>query len=149
MKKLISVILVFSILNITFSGCTSSKLISVEEASQMQNSNKYLILHDQLRTFRLNNYELTDNKLKGELTKLTKKSGNNVHVYTPLNFDVKVDEKSNISIELNKTEISKITYVKNKTGATVLLVVGGLLGIIIVAGALSVNNMNIDLGPIY
>jgi len=134
MKKLISVILVFGILNITFSGCTSTKLFSIDEASQMQQSKKSLILHDQSRTFMLNNYEFTDNQLKGELTKLSKKGGNNIHVYTPLNFDVKVDENSIIDFELNKSEISKITYTKNKTGATVLLVVGGLLAIIIVAG---------------
>jgi len=145
MKKLISIILVFGILNITFSGCTSSKLLSIDEMFKLKSKNEYLVLHDQKTTYILNNYEFTDTKLKGELTTYSKKSGQNVHVYTPLNFDVKVDENSRIDFELNKSDISKITYIENKTGATVLLVVGGLVGIIIIAGAISVNNMEIDL----
>jgi len=145
MKKLISIILVFGILNITFSGCTSSKLLSIDEMFKLKSKNEYLVLHDQKTTYILNNYEFTDTKLKGELTAYSKKSGQNVHVYTPLNFDVKVDENSRIDFELNKSDISKITYIENKTGATVLLVVGGLVGILIVAGAISVNNMEIDL----
>jgi len=139
MKKLISVILVFGILNISFSRCTSSKLLSVEEASQLQPDKKYLILHDLHWEYTLNNYEFTDNKLKGELTKLSKIYGYNVHVYTPHNFNVKVDKNSSLYVELDKSEISKITYTKIKTGSTILLAAGGILGIMFI---IAVNSLD-------
>lgn len=144
MKKLISIILVFGILNITFSGCTSSKLLSVEETSQMQPDKKYLILHNQTKTYMLYNYEFTDTKLKGELTSFSKRSGNNINVYTPLNFELKADEKTSQFFEMDKLSINKIAYIKNEPVNTVLLVFGGLLGLfgIIVAGVVIDMNTN-------
>jgi len=139
MKKLISVFLVLGILNITFSGCTSSKLLSVEEASQIQPDKKYLILHDLHREYTLNNYEFADNKLKGELTRLSKIHGYNIHVYTSHNFDVKVDKNSSLYVELDRSEISKITYTKIKTGSTILLATGGILGIMFI---IAVNSLD-------
>ena len=148
MKKLISIILVFGILNISFPGCTSSKLLSVEEASQMQQSKKYLILHDQSKTYRLDDYEFTNTKLKGELTMYSKKSGNNIHVYTPLNFQLLVSENKSQYFEMDRSNIDKMIYLKNKTDATVLLIVGGLLGlvgIIVAAVAIDMNTNGINL----
>ena len=148
MKKLISVICIFGILNLTFTGCTYSKLLSIDEASQQQNKSKYLILHDLKKTYLLNSYEFTDTKLKGELTAYSKKGGGNVHVYTQLNFDIQVVKNSSQYFEMDKSNISKIAFIKNNTEATVLLIVGvvaGLLGIIVVAGVSDINKNGIDL----
>jgi hypothetical protein len=148
MKKLFSIILAFSMLNLTFSGCTSSKLLSIEEASQQQHKSEYLILHDFKKTYILNNYEFTETKLKGELTAYSKKGGGNVHVYTPFNFDIQVVKNSSQYFEMNRTGISKIAYIQNNTGVTVLLIIGvvaGLLGIIIVAFAIDANANGLDM----
>lgn len=141
MKKLISVILVFGMLNVTFTGCKSSKLLSIDEASQKQHRYKYLILHDQKKNYILNNYEFTDTKLKGELTKISKKGGYNIHVYTSLSFEFEVVKNSSQYFEMDKSNISKITYTKNNTGATILLIAGGLVGIFIVA---VVHDLNVN-----
>jgi hypothetical protein len=148
MKKLTSVILVFGILNITFSGCTSSKLISVEEASQQQHNSEYLILHDLKKTYVLNNYEFTETKLKGELTAYSKKGGNKVHVYTPLSFDIQVVKDSSQYFEMDKLNISKIAFIKNKTDATILLIIGvvaGLLGIVFTAVLVDINTNGLNI----
>jgi hypothetical protein len=148
MKKTISVFLAFGLLNLSFSRCTSSKLLTIDEVYQQQHKSQYLILHDFKKTYILNNYEFTETKLKGELTAYSKKGGGNVHVYTPFNFDIQVVENTSQYFEMDKSNISKIAFIQNKTDATVLLIVGvvvGLLGIIIVAVVSDINRNGIDL----
>lgn len=144
MKRLISIILVFGILNITFSGCTSSKLLSVEEASQMQNNKKSLILHIQNKTYKLNDYEFTDTKLKGELNLYQNKAGNYIHAYTQINFNSNITQNGSQYFEMDKSDINKITVVKIKTGSTIFVALGGLFGIVVIAGAIAVNNMHVN-----
>jgi len=148
MKNFISIVLVFGMLNVTFSGCTSSKLLSIEEVSQQQNKSQYLILHDFKKTYILNNYEFTETKLKGELTAYSKKRGENLHVYTQFNFDIQVIKNSSQYFEMDKSNISKIALIKSKTDETVLLIVGvvaALLGIIVVAAVVDMNKNGLDM----
>lgn len=140
MKKIISIILVFAFFNITFSGCMSSKLLSIEEVSQKQHSNEFLILHVQKRIFLLKNFEFTDTKLKGELTKYSKKRGYNVHVYTPVDIHIKAVENSSQYFEMEKSDISKISYLKFNYAGTTVLFVAGTIGLIYLVALVSLSS---------
>ena len=146
MKKLTTYILIFCVLNISFNSCVTSSLISVEEINEMAN-NKFLIIHTPQKNYKLVDYIFTDHKLEGKLEILTKYKGFNIHVYTLRNFNIKLDKNSSEYVEVLESEISKITYKKEKVGLTILVAASSMLGIIILIGMIdiAVNGFDIHL----
>ena len=146
MKKLTAYILIFCVLNISFIGCATSKLVSIEEVNEMAN-HKYLIIHTPKKKYKLVDYAFSDHKLEGKLEILTKYKGFNIHVYTLRNFPIKLDKNSSEYVELLEPEISKITYKKEKVGMSILLAAGGILGIVFLIGIIdiAVNGIDINL----
>lgn len=134
MKKIASIFLAMLILNASFISCKSSKMLSIDEASEMKEKEKYLVLHTQKKTFSLHNYNFSDDKLTGDLQVKKSSKGYIVHVYSDISHDIAVEELQSAYLELPYSGINRIVYMKKEPGKTALLTGGIIGGIFLIIG---------------
>lgn len=131
MKKFVSILLAYCIL-ILPTGCTTTKYLSLEEASSVKTDKNYLVLHTPQKLYKLYDYKFTENALEGTLKQYSGKKNNKLQVYTPINFELKSDINSNQFITLERVNIEKITYSTPEADKTVWIIGAGVLTIIVI-----------------
>lgn len=144
MKKLISILSVFCILNASFISCKTSSLISIDEASAKAGEEKSLILHTPIKNYTLDNYEFKDDKLIGELKKKGKHKGYTVHVYTDVNHDVILKPGELQHVEISVTQIQKITYTKKTPGKAIGIGVGATAFVVLILGIIAASTFTMN-----
>ncbi len=127
------------------SGCQTTRLLSIDEASNMSADKKYIILQTPQRTYKLVNYKFTDEYVEGDLMQFSGKNTNAINIYTALLLDVKLDVDEIKFIKLQKSAIQKIDYTKESSGKTVITIVC-IMGVIIIGGVIASNNMTFSTG---
>ena len=134
MKKIATFFFAICILNASFVGCKTHKMLSVNEASEMKYVNNSLLLHTPSKTYKLDNYKFSDTMLLGELMKKIKIKGYVIHVHTKQYFYLELDEHTGHYCEIPISNIEKITYSKVSTGKTVMFVAGVWLVTVLILG---------------
>ena len=124
---MISILISFCILNLSL-ACSSTKIISYDEAKKSDLGAKHIILNTSDKKYSMHNYKFTDDSLKGELKKFQPKNGYFIHVYTNHIVDFKVNKNTGIPFEIKNKDIKKITYQKTDIGLSVLKGIGIAVG---------------------
>ena len=145
MRKSCALILLFCILNLTFSSCGTSRLTSLEEAKEQTIDNNYLILHTPVEKYKLTDYVFEEDRLKGNVERISKYRGFNIHVYTRYLSIRNIDKNSGMYLEIEKSKIKKIIYKKERLGLKILAVTGGIFGAIVVFSAIDFYTNGFDL----
>ena len=131
MKRIISILLASCILMLP-TGCSTSKLLSMEEASLVKN-NKYLLLHTPTKTYNLYNYKFSENTLEGNLAAFSKNSKARINVYTDQIFDLKPTPNNKQFISLNVINIQSIKYFKSNTAKMSFITIASVVSAYILA----------------
>jgi hypothetical protein len=140
MKKSISILLCYCILALS-TGCQTTRLLSIDEASAMNADKKYIVLHTPQSTYKLVNYKFTDDSVEGDLMNFSGKNAYAINIYIALLLEVKLDVNELKYIKLQKSVIQRITYTKDSPGKTVISVLG-IMGVIWIIA----NNMTFNVG---
>lgn len=119
-------------------GCTTSRLISMNDAKVKESKKNSLVLHTPGSRYQLLDFKFTEDGIEGKLDDYSGDNTNIFHVYTDLNFYYNQYQKSNQFIKVPNKNIQKIKYSKSDRLKTVALV-GSLLALMIIIGANSVN----------
>ena len=104
---------------IFLSSCKTSKMLSIDEATEMEEE-KVLLLHTPTKVYNLRDFKFLEDKLIGQLKHKTKQKGYTIHVYTNLNYEFN-DKYHSKNLELSISHIKKLTYSKAAPGKTALL----------------------------
>ena len=131
MKRIISILLAYCIL-ILPTGCSTSKLLSMEEASFVKNK-KYLVLHTPTKTYTLYNYKFSENTLEGNLAAFSNNSKAKINVYTDQIFDLKPTVNNKQFISLNVINIQSIKYFKSKAAKMSFITIASVVSAYILA----------------
>lgn len=145
MKRIISLLIVFCLLNFSF-GCSSTKVYTIKDLRRNIKSNSYLILHTPSTKYKLTNYKFEDEKLVGDLMKFKSKNGTYYHVYTAADFWGELNENASFNIQLPADHISEIKQRTTNSVRTGFIVLGIALVIFGGIAAISVQNMDINWG---
>ena len=145
MRRIISLLIVFCLLNFSF-GCSSPKVFTVNDIKRQSNSDSYLILHTPYTRYKLTNYKFKDEKLEGDLMKFKLKNGTYYHVYTEADSWRKLDKNQSLNIQLPIDSIYNIEQRTTNSLRTGLIIFGVVLVIFGGIVAISVQDMDMNLG---
>lgn len=122
-------------------SCTSMKSVSVDQATIIQPSKNYIVLHTPNKLYKLNDYKFSNDTLIGELNKFSGSKTGVIHVYTNMVYDIDFDSGSFKNLKLHKSNIQKVTFKKFSFAKTATLIGGIVLG-----GVFLANNIYLDFG---
>lgn len=145
MRRIISLLIVFCLLNFSF-GCSSPKVFTVNDIKSQSNSDSYLIVHTPTIRYKLTNYTFTKGDLVGDLMKFKSKNGTYYHIYTEANFWGKLNKNASLNIQLPIDNIYNIKQRNTNSLRTGLIISGVVLVIFGGIVAISVQNMDINMG---
>lgn len=146
MKKIISILLAYCMLILPTGCSTSSKLLSMKEATTIKNK-KYLVLHTPTKTYNLYNYNFTEKTLEGSLAVLSNNNKSRIHVYTNQIFDSKPSLDYNQFVTIYEINIQSINYFKPKGKKTAIITVASVVSFYLLASLLSSGSItNLQLG---
>ena len=146
MKKTISILLAYCILMLPTGCSTSSKLLSMKEASLVKNK-EYLVLHIPTKTYNLYNYNFTEKTLEGRLSVFSKNNKARIHIYTNQIFDLNPSLDYNQFVSLNVINIQSINYFKPKGKKTAIITIASVVSFYLLASLLSSGSItNLELG---
>jgi len=147
MKKIISILLAYCILLLP-TGCSTSKLLSMKEASLVKNK-KYLVLHTPTKTYNLYNYNFSENSLDGSLAAFSKDKKARIHVYTNQIFDLKPTLEYDQFISLKDVNIQSINYSKPRGEKAFIITIASVVSFFILASVLTdgpITNLELSSG---
>lgn len=133
MKKIV-VLLSLAILIFQF-GCTTTRYVSFQQASEPKYLRDHLILHTPKTTYLLYDYKFTEETLEGSLKSLTDQKKFGVHVYTNLDFELGLGKDSILQITIPKSNIETVKFHSLniwKTALLAFLVSDGILTLSVV-----------------
>lgn len=107
-------------------GCTTSKLISMKEASSLK-SKKFLVLHTPIKTYHLYNYRFTNNTLEGSLATFQKNYTARINVYTDVIINMKSSQDLNQFITIKEQNILSINYSKPKAEKMAIITIASVI----------------------
>lgn len=130
MKKIV-VLLSLAILIFQF-GCTTTRYVSFQQASEPKYLRDHLVLHTPETTYHLYDYKFTKETLEGNLKPLTDQKKFGLHVFTNLNFELGLGQDSILQITIPRSNIETVKFHSLniwKTALLALLVGDGVLAL--------------------
>jgi len=121
MKKLVLLLFALGILTFQF-GCTTTRYMSFQQASEPKYSRDHLVLHTPKTTYDLYNYRFTDEMLQGSLKQIADKKKSGVHVFTYMNFEFSSVQDSILQISIPKSNIETVMNRSFSLSKTILLI---------------------------
>lgn len=135
MKKIISILLAYCILLLP-TGCSTSKLLSMKEASSIKKK-KFLVIQTPVKTYNMYNYNFTEDRLEGSLVGFSKDNKARIHVYTNKIFDLKPTLDYNQFVTINEINIQSINYFQPKSKKTAIITIASVVSFYILASLLT------------
>jgi hypothetical protein len=145
-KKLVSGLLIVSLLCPLLENCAPQKIITYESMVKQEQLSPYVILHTRQKKYILRYFRFNKDALVGELGKFKSRTGYYLHVYTNLDMNLLPDKDETYTLTIKKEDIERMEMVDTiiSTPGIIGIAAGMGAGALIIYGVFKFTNDTID-----